>query len=118
MVRSAREAHGLSQESLAAAAGVSTSLIRQIESGRRGDGKPVRPTVRSLNGLALALHLDREALFATVDRPYSADALPSSQQQIAHSIQQLPPHLRSAVAAVVTALGEDQPTPSPKGAAA
>jgi transcriptional regulator with XRE-family HTH domain len=107
MVRSAREKRGLTQESLAAAANVSLATIRNIEASRRGDGKPVRPTAAVLHSLARVLSLEPERMFALAGRTFTPLSPVESQQQIADSIRQLPPHLRNAVVAVVNALGED-----------
>lgn len=112
LVRSAREAHGLTQEALAPSANVSLATIRNIEAGRRADGKPGRPTAAVLHAIARVLHLEQERVFALAGRPFTPLSPVESQQQIADSIRQLPPHLRNAVVAVVNALGEDSAAPS------
>jgi len=107
IVRTAREQRSLTQEALAAAANVSTATVRNVEAGKRADGKTGRPTAAVLHSIARVLHLAPERMFALAGRPYTPLNPAESQQQIADSIRRLPAHLRGAVVAVVTALGED-----------
>lgn len=107
LVRSAREQRGLTQEALAAAATVSTATVRNVEAGKRADGKAGRPTAAVLHSIARVLQLPPERMFALAGRLYTPLSPGESQQHIADSIRRLPAHLRGAVVAVVTALGED-----------
>ncbi len=57
-IRSLRAAAGLTQRQLAAAVGISPSLLSHVESGRR------EPTIRSLRAISRALGIPSAALFA------------------------------------------------------
>ena len=62
-VRSLREAAGLSQQDLAVRAGLSVSLIGQIEQGKKLD-----PRVSTVQALAAALGVDWPALLGDARR--------------------------------------------------
>jgi transcriptional regulator with XRE-family HTH domain len=65
-VKQLREAAGLSQQALAAAAGVSISAVTQLEQGSKGD-----PRISTVAALAAALDVTVDELLAgaEADRP-------------------------------------------------
>ncbi|AKV55774.1 XRE family transcriptional regulator [Bifidobacterium actinocoloniiforme DSM 22766] len=61
-LRRLRAERGLSQEELAAAAGLSRSQCQRLESGANRSGQPSNPSLRNLLSLAEALSIDLDTL--------------------------------------------------------
>lgn len=80
VLKSARDAQGLTQRELAARAGVSAGLIGQIETGR------TRPSVSTLLDIAGVLGLSLDALF----RPHEIDGMEALKARSGRSAQPAP----------------------------
>lgn len=67
-LRRLRDQHGLTQESLAHAAGITKNQVQLLEggraSGRKGEAGPSNPRISTLMGLATAFGMSISALLA------------------------------------------------------
>lgn len=128
LVRDARLKHGLSQNAVAKATGLSREWLRLLEAGERPTGGASQPKPENIRALALVLRIDEtEALTLAghnPDAPIDATVGRPSHSEAAFNVNvnRLPAHVRQAVMALVEAVSADGAEPvadrSTNGAAA